>query len=145
MKFSDILTGFRQGKGTARSHMKNLIEMAAADGTFAPAEMDLLNDIAKRNGINEKQIADIRKNPGTVAFELPTEPKEKFSQLFDLALMMSVDKSVHVEERRLCTLFAIKFGYKRENVTELVTTIQANINSGRDMSETMKRCEVLIA
>jgi hypothetical protein len=64
MKFSDILTGFRQGKGTARSHMKNLIEMAAADGTFAPAEIDLLNDIAKRNGMTEKQLSDIRRNPG---------------------------------------------------------------------------------
>ncbi len=145
MKFSDILSGFRQGKSTARSHMKNLIEMAAADGTFAPQEMDLLHDIAKRNGITEKQIADIRKNPGAVAFELPAEPKEKFSQLFDLALMMSVDKSVHAEERRLCTLFAIKFGYKRENVTDLITTIQANINSGRGMEETMKRCAPLIA
>jgi uncharacterized tellurite resistance protein B-like protein len=145
MKFSDILSGFRQGNTTARSHMKNLIEMAAADGTFAPSEMDLLHDIAKRNGISEKQIADIRKNPGTVKFELPADSKEKFSQLFDLALMMSVDKSVHIEERRLCTLFAIKFGYKRENVTDLITTIQANINSGRGMDETMKRCGVLIA
>lgn len=145
MKLPDVLSLFRQGKGTARSHMKNLIEMAAADGTFAPVEMDLLHDIAKRNGITEKQIEEIRKNPAAVAFEIPAEPKEKFSQLFDLALMMSVDKSVHQEERRLCTLFAIRFGYKREHVTDLITTIQANINSGRDKDETMKRCAMLIA
>jgi uncharacterized tellurite resistance protein B-like protein len=145
MKFTDILTGFRQGKSTARSHMKNLIEMAAADGNFAPVELTLLTDIAKRNGITEKQIADIRKNPAAVKFEVPSEPTEKFSQLFDLAMMMHVDKTVHAEERRLCVLFAIKFGYKREVVTDLVTTIQANISSGRDVGETMKRCGVLIA
>src|ERR1051325_8617849 len=120
MTFSDILSGFRQGKATARSHMKNLIEMAAADGNFAPAELDLLNDIAKRNGMTEKQLAEIRKNPTSIALQVPAEPKEKFSQLYDLALMMSVDKSVHLEERRLCTLFAIKFGYRREHVTDLI-------------------------
>ena len=73
MKLPDLLSRFRQGKGTARSHMKNLIEMAAADGNFAPLEMALLNDVARRNGISEKEIADIRKNPSSVVFEVPTD------------------------------------------------------------------------
>ena len=34
MNFPEILSLFRQGKGTAKSHMKNLIEMAAVDGNF---------------------------------------------------------------------------------------------------------------
>ncbi len=145
MKLTDLLSHFRQGKSSARSHLKNLIEVAAADGGFAPAELNLLNDIAARNGITEKQLAEIRRNPTAVVFEMPSEPDEKFSQLFDLVTMMLVDKSVHADERRLCTLFAIKLGYRRESVTDLITAMQANINSGRDVAETMRRCSSLIS
>ena len=101
MKFSDILSMFRQGKGTARSHMKNLIEMAAADGNFQDMEYDLLKVIAKRNGISESQLKDIRQNHAGIQFELPTDPKEKFHQMYDLVHMMSIDNDVHPEEQKL--------------------------------------------
>jgi uncharacterized tellurite resistance protein B-like protein len=71
MKFADILAMFNQGKATAKSHMKNLIEMAAADGNFDDTEYDLLKSIAKRNGISEGQLKKIQDNPGTVKFDRP--------------------------------------------------------------------------
>ncbi len=38
----DLLSAFSQGKSTAKSDMKNLIEMAAVDGNFDDVEYDLL-------------------------------------------------------------------------------------------------------
>jgi hypothetical protein len=73
MKFSDLLNVFKTGSATVRSHMKNLIEMAAVDGHFHENEKDLLKKIAKRNGITEKQLDEIRNNPGEVNFEIPQE------------------------------------------------------------------------
>jgi uncharacterized tellurite resistance protein B-like protein len=145
MKFTDILSLFQQGKGTARSHMKNLIEMAAVDGNFDEAEYELLKTIAKRNGISESQLKDIRKNPSGVTFEIPTDKREKFHQMYDLVHMMTVDKAIHDEELKLCNLFAIKFGYKRERVKELVDIIKANILNGQGHDEAMKRSEMMIA
>ena len=127
MNFSDILNMFNQGKGTARSHMKNLIEMAAVDGNFEDIEYELLKTIAKRNGISESQLKEIRKNPEGIQFEIPSDKKEKFHQLYDLVHMMSVDNAIHDEEAKLSVLFAIKFGYPRINVKELVDTIRSNI------------------
>ena len=63
MKFTEILSLFKQGKGTARSHMKNLIEMAAVDGNFDTSEHDLLKSIAKRNNISEGHLKEIHKKP----------------------------------------------------------------------------------
>ena len=145
MTFSDLLTLFRQGKATGKSHIKNLIEMAAADGNLDNPEYDLLKDIGKLNGISERQITDIRKNPDTVAFLVPKDPREKFSQLYDLVRMMTIDKSVHQEEQKLSNVFAVKFGYKRENVQELIAAIQANISNSMNVDETMKRCTMLIS
>jgi uncharacterized tellurite resistance protein B-like protein len=144
MKFSDIINLFRQGKGTAKSHMKNLIEMAAVDGNFDDVEFDLLKTIAKRNSISESQLKEIRNNPGTVEFEIPKDGREKFHQLYDLVHMMSVDNSIHDEELKLCNLFAVKFGYKRERVRELVDTIRSNIKNKQGHDETMKRVEWML-
>ncbi len=144
MNFSDILNLFNQGKGTARSHMKNLIEMAAVDGNFEDIEYELLKTIAKRNGISESQLKEIRKNPEGIKFEIPTDKHEKFHQLYDLVHMMTVDNAIHDEEAKLSVLFAIKFGYPRINVKELIDTIRLNIQHGQSHDETMKRVVMLI-
>lgn len=144
MNISEILNLFRQGKGTAKSHMKNLIEMAAVDGNFLDIEYELLKTIAKRNSISDGQLKEIRQNPGGVKFEIPTDRKLKFHQLYDLVHMMSVDSSIHDEEMKLCNLFAIKFGYNRDRVRELVETIRSNIQHGQNHEETMKRVTFLI-
>ncbi len=145
MVFSEILTLFKQGKGTAKSHMKNLIEMAAADGNFMDVEYDLLKNIAKQNGISEAQLKEIKKNPVGIKFEVPKDTSERFKQLYDLVQMMSIDNDVHPEEAKLCNLFAIRFGYSRDNVKELIEIIRANIKNGQTVAETMKRVSLLVA
>lgn len=144
MKFADLLHVFKQGSGTVRSHMKNLIEMAAVDGHFHENEKDLLKKIAKRNGISESQLEEIQRNPKDVVFEIPKDDKEKFHQLYDLVHMMSIDNQVHVEEQNLCKLFAIKFGYKRDMAGELVETVRQNIKNGINHDEAMKRVKMML-
>lgn len=144
MNFTEILSLFKQGKGSARSHMKNLIEMAAVDGNFDHIELDLLKSIAKRNGISEAQLEQIRKSPAGIEFVVPTDKKEKFHQLYDLVHMMSIDKNIHDEELKLCNLFAVKFGYPREKIRDLIETIRLNILNGQSHDEALKRASFLI-
>lgn len=144
MKFSEMINLFQQGKGSAKSHMKNLIEIAAVDGNFEEVEMKLLTKLADKNGISENQLKEIRKNPTGIEFEIPKDKKEKFHQLYDLVHMMSVDSNVHRDEQKLCSLFAIKFGYNRANVDELLDAIRLNIKNGQGYDETMKRVEPML-
>jgi uncharacterized tellurite resistance protein B-like protein len=144
MNFVEIISLFKQGKGTARSHMKNLIEMAAIDGNFDLVEYDLLKKIAKRNNISETQLKAIHENPAKVDFQLPAEKQEKFDQFYDLVHMMSIDNSVHDEEMKLCNLFAVKFGYSREKAAEIIKTIQSNIQNKQTHQETFKRIEWML-
>jgi len=139
MKFSDILSRFKQGKTTAHSHMKNLIEIAAADGHFDNVEDDLLSKIAKRNGIGKNKLEEIKAQPNSVDFEVPEDSSEKFSQLFDLVHMMIVDDEIHPEEMKLCNLYAIKFGYNKNNIDELIATIKSNIENKQTVDDTEKR------
>lgn len=144
MNFSDLLSSIKNGNGASKSHMKNLIEMAAADGNFMDEEFDLLKSIAKEHGISESHLNDIRKKPGDIKFEVPKNSDEKFRQLYDLVNMMSIDNEVHFKEAELCTLFAVNFGYPRQHVKELIDIIRANIKNGQSVQETRKRVSMII-
>ncbi len=144
MNIQELLNLFRSGKASAKSHMKNLIEMAAVDGNFDSAEMSLLKTIAKKNNISESQLQQIQKNPEGIKFEIPTDSREKFHQFYDLVHMMSIDATIHPEEMKLCNLYAVRFGYKRENSREIIEAIQSNIKYGQGHDETMARLSFLL-
>jgi hypothetical protein len=141
----DLLNLFKQQKVTVRSHMKNLIELAAIDGHFDHGEYDLLKSIAKKNGVSASQLKEIQGNSQNVKFEVPLDNSERFQQLYDLVHMMSIDETIQKEELSLCNLFAIKFGYRKEHVDELIHSIHLNIKHGQSAPEAMKRLAILIS
>ena len=144
MNFSEFLQLFKEGKVSAKSHMKNLLEMAYIDGNFDDSENILLSKLAKKHNISENQLKEIKKNPDSVEFEVPKKDKDKFEQLYDLVAMMLADEYVDTEEFKLCVLYAKKFGYKESNAHEIVDTIAGNLKHGQSSAETMKRVELLI-
>jgi uncharacterized tellurite resistance protein B-like protein len=137
MKFLDIIDHLKLGKGTAKSHMRNLIEIAAADGNFGSEEQKLLEYAAQRNDISTVQLKHIQSNTSKVRFEVPGNEEVKFSQLYDLVHMMTVDRNIHGEELWLCEIFAVKFGYRKEVVREMILLIRQNIEKWIGPKETM--------
>ena len=138
MNVKDVLNLFKMGKGTAKSHMRNLIEIAAADGNLGNEEQRLLEYAAMRNNISTSQLKDIQRDASKIRFEIPGNEEEKFFQLYDLVHMMSVDKTIHSEELRLCEIFAIKFGYRKETVREMIEMIRQQIEHWVGPKETMQ-------
>jgi uncharacterized tellurite resistance protein B-like protein len=139
MNLTDLINLFKQNKATAKSHMRNLIEIAVADGGFGEEEQRLLDYAAQRNNISRSALQRVQSNASAVRFEVPRDEEEKFFQLYDLVHMMSVDKNIHSEELRLCEIFAIKFGYRKEVVKEMIEMIRQNIEKWIGPKETMQR------
>ena len=138
MNFKDILSLFKQGKATAKSHLRNLIEIAAADGGFGGEEQRLLEYLALKNNISRKELANLQADTSKIPFEIPKSQQEMFTQFYDLVHMMYVDKNIHSEELKLCELFAIKFGYRKEAIREMIETIRGNIEDWIGPEETME-------
>ena len=118
--------------------MRNLIEITAADGILAPEEQRLLEYAAMRNNISRSELKIIQDNPTKIRFGVPGNETDKFTQLYDLVHMMSVDKSIHPEELRLCEIFAIKFGYRKEVVRQMIELIQQSIEKWIGPKEAMQ-------
>jgi hypothetical protein len=144
MKFSKFLGLFKEGKVGAKSHMKNLIEMAMVDGHFDSSEKTLLNSIAKKNNISAAQLQSIHDDPAAIEFEVPKNESQKFEQLFDLVSMMVADDFTDREEIKLCGVFARKFGYTDDKSDELVDAIAGNIKNNQSMKDTKVRVEWLL-
>ena len=138
MNFKDIIDLFKLDKATAKSHMRNLIEIAAADGNLGSEEQRLLEYAARRNGISELQLKEIQEDAAKIRFEAPKNEKDKFFQLYELVHMMSVDKNIDSEEQRLCEIFALKFGYRKEVVKDMIEMIRQNIEKWIGAKETMQ-------
>jgi uncharacterized tellurite resistance protein B-like protein len=138
MSVEDIIDLFKLGKGTAKSHMRNLIEIAAADGSLGIEEQRLLQYAALNNNISELELKAIQDNTSKIRFVVPRGERDKFHQLYDLVHMMSVDMNIHEEELRLCEIFAIKFGYRKEVVRQMIELIRQNILKWIGPEETMQ-------
>jgi uncharacterized tellurite resistance protein B-like protein len=138
MSITDIIDLFKLGKASAKSHMRNLIEIAAADGGMGIEEQRLLEFAAVRNNISREQLKKIQANTRAITFKVPGNQRDRFYQLYDLVHMMSVDKNIHIEELRLCEIFAIQFGYRKEIVREMIERIRQNIEKWIGPEETMQ-------
>jgi uncharacterized protein (TIGR00645 family) len=141
---SEIIHQVRTGKTAARSHIKNLIRIAAADGNLDDDEQKVLISVAKMNHIPMAELSELQRDASTVKLEIPTDPNQRFFQFYDLILMMSADQFIHANEMRLCEVFATKFGYKKENVKDLIETIRRCIERGRTPEETLTYAEAYI-
>jgi uncharacterized protein (TIGR00645 family) len=134
---NEIITMVRSGKTVARSHIKNLIRIAAADGNLDEDEQRVLVSIAKMNHITTSELAELQKDTTAVKLEIPADADERFFQFYDLIMMMSADKFIHVNEMRLCEVFASKFGYRKEIIKELIEKIRFNIQIGVSPQQTL--------
>ena len=145
MILSEFLNLFKQGKVSAHSHMKNLIEIAMADGHFDVVEGKFLNELATKHGVKKKDLEAIKENKVEVKFVVPEDSQEKFNHLFELVHMMVIDNHIDREELKLCVIFAKKFGYNQQHCQELVDSIASNIRNGQTFKETQKRVNWIIS
>ena len=103
-------------------HLKNLVVMAAADGSLTEQEIALLVDRCSALGLEE---VDLEK---AIAFALSGEAKLKFpidraeqnQMLADLMRMMAADGKLSEVEKRLFALAAAKMGIEKVELEAII-------------------------
>ncbi len=103
-------------------HLKNLVIMAAADGSLSEQEIALLVDRCSDLGLAEEDLER------AIAFALSGEAKLKFpvdrgeqdQMLADLMRMMAADGKLTEVEKRLFALAAARMGISKTQLEELI-------------------------
>jgi uncharacterized tellurite resistance protein B-like protein len=103
-----------------RSHVKNLVEIAIADGQLDPEEWNLLITIATTLGIPTKQIKEIKDHPEKVKFIPPKSHEERIQQIKDLVAIMTVDGRINEKELELSRKIALRLDILPKLVNDLI-------------------------
>lgn len=103
-----------------KSHIKNLLEVALADGQLDKSELDVLISIAGKYDIPKTEVQRIIDNPHDVKFSPPSSYSAKVKLLEDLVKIMIADKNIDEEEVKICKDLALKLNIVPVIVDELI-------------------------
>lgn len=120
--FSKIFKSDKEG--IRRSHVKNLISVALADGNLSKEEWNLLVYLAEKFEMSESQILEIRDNPDTVDFVAPKTYEESALQIEDLIMVMTIDREIDPTEVTLIKRIALKLNILPQMVDDIISRIQ---------------------
>lgn len=103
-------------------HLKNLVIMAAADGSLTEQEIALLVDRCAALGLVEEDLekAIAFALSGDAKLKFPIDRAEQNQMLADLMRMMAADGKLTEVEKRLFALAAAKMGIEKVELELLI-------------------------
>jgi uncharacterized tellurite resistance protein B-like protein len=107
--------------GIRRSHVKNLISVAMADGHLDHGEWELLLSICKVMEITEEEIQEIKRTPESVKFVPPKKYEDKVQQIQDLVSIMTIDGEINAKELELCKKISLKLDILPQMVDKILS------------------------
>ena len=120
------------GRKKDRSHFRNMIHIAKADGNVSEEEHKLLHKMGHRIGLDEDQINEIIENPRLVAIQPPANRTERYEQIIDLIRMVQSDGKIGKEEEDVLARVAVGIGYQSiddvdvESIVALIVRGESN-------------------
>ena len=106
-----------------KSYIKNLLEVAIADGILDESELELVISIASNFDISKEEVIEIKDNPSTIQFTPPSSYSAKVKLLEDLVKIMIADKEIDEKEVKICKDFALKLDIAPVIVDELIQNL----------------------
>lgn len=102
--------------------LKNLVIMAAADGSLAEEEISLLVDRCAELGLSEEALekAIAFALSGEAKLRFPVDRQQQDQMLTDLMRMMAADGVLTEVEKRLFALAAAKMGINKDDLEKLI-------------------------
>ncbi|MDH5604880.1 MAG: TerB family tellurite resistance protein, partial [Cyclobacteriaceae bacterium] len=109
-------------KSVEKSHIKNLIAVAKADGDFSEIEEHLLVEIAQRIGLSSEDVQEIKNDLDVIQFVLPERYDQRIEQFQDLLALVSIDGFIDDVEIKMCRKIAEKYELPNQVVTAMLST-----------------------
>jgi uncharacterized tellurite resistance protein B-like protein len=139
MFFSSLFES--KAKKKVKSHLTNLAALANSDGSMHDKEVEFLEKLANKNGIEKDALHHIIRGTKSHQLVIPDNNSEIFDQIYDLVQMMLADGILEESEMELCQQIAVKFGIRKPASGILIRKIAAGIKEGK--SQQTVKAEVI--
>jgi len=98
--------------------MLRLYQIACSNENFEVLEKKQLYKFAEQRGINTEHLDSILTTP-VHNMDIPKSTEKKIEYLYDLAIMIWVDKEVTMDEYNLLKKYCRTFEFLEENITDI--------------------------
>ncbi len=117
-------------KKRRKSHFRNLVAVAMADGEIDDDETQLLLQLGQKNYLTLAEIQHVLHHPDEVRFVVPANPRQSLDYLWEMVQMMMIDGQIHPREKAFCKGIALRYGFRPAVVDKIVDTIIEGIARG---------------
>lgn len=101
-----------------KSHFLRLYQIACSDSNFDVLEMKQLYKFAEQRGVGTEHLNNILTN-SVHNLEVPASIDTKIEYLYDLAIMIWIDKEVTEDEYNLLKKYCETFEFLPENIDKI--------------------------
>jgi uncharacterized tellurite resistance protein B-like protein len=118
-----------------KNYLRNLIQLASADGHLDQSEITVLYEIGKQRNLKDWQIAELLSDKSPVEVFIPDSFLNKMNLLFDLMRLIYADGIVDEKEIAYIKTILTSFNLSYNVVSELLIIFQNGTPSLEDWRE----------
>jgi len=94
--------------------------------------MDMLHREGRKFGLTDPEIDQLIKSESTHSYDPPYSLRDKFEQLYNVAVMILADEEVTESEKKMLKRFAIEAGFNDNVIEKLLNLLLDGISKGDD-------------
>lgn len=102
------------------SHINDLIQLSQIDGEESHMEMNFINSVANRLGVDKDDVDDIKSGSIKIKFSTPKYEFQTIEQFHRLILLMGIDKMIYKEEINFCFELGVRMGLNYNAIMEVL-------------------------
>lgn len=108
------------------SHIKDLINLSRIDGQESHMELNFINSVADRLGVERADVDKIKQGNLVVDNSFPRYQNQIIDQFHRIILLMGIDKIIKKEEIQFCFDLGLKMGLNPTAVLEVINKSYRN-------------------
>ena len=100
--------------------MNDLIRLSRIDGNESLHEVNFINSVADRLGVDRQKVKEIKNDSKDVRFTPPSDMYQIMMQYHRLIVLMGIDRIITQEEKDFCLELGKKMSLKVEAIGEII-------------------------
>ena len=124
-----------------KSHLRNIIRLAMADGQIDDAELDRIRKAARFLGVTPAETDELIANPDKIHFIPPATKQERLERLVRLMRVVLADGIISSAEDALLRRICIGLGFDQAKIRTLIDAGYDALKQGKDTDEVIEVLE----
>jgi hypothetical protein len=102
------------------SHINDLIKLSMIDGDESHMELNFINSVAARLGIEKEDVKKIKDGMIDITFSPPRSESKVIEQFHRVIILIGIDKLIYKEEVSFCVELGVRMGLNYGAINEVL-------------------------